>query len=443
VAGPLTWVVAGALAPLALALVVRSLREPMRVALPVYAALVPFGGAISIGPSRYGSASSLMGLVLALGLVGQLISGRRTASRIAPTVPVWILFLGLAFATGLWTVDRGVTISGLAVLTSLVVVYVLGALSYVDRTVVRRVENGILVGGSAAVGYGFYQLVFLGGFLNDTSGEADSDRFGNGLLGPNIEAATLLVPMAIALHRACAEAGRTHRLVSAATAALMLTGIFMTGSRTGTLGAGVVLLALLFTAPRRARRGLIVALVAGVVVAAAVWVYQPLGLTERTFESATSSSGRLDIWTVGLAACQDHCALGAGWGTFPDVYAQTQSSVPGAKVLTGEGGYQPHNIWLLALIEVGFLGTLLFTLGLVISLKEAVRLPDEFRPPAVAALLGLIFALIFLSSMEFKIFWMVLLLVTLYGNVVHAERSRGSAVGADPDQREGVPATGD
>ena len=427
----MTWVVAGALVPLVLALLVLALRDPMRVALPVYAALIPFGGAISVGSSRYGSASSLLGLVLALGLVGQIVAGRRTASRIAPTVPIWIIFLGVAFATSLWTVSRDTTISGLAVLSSLVVVFVLAAVSHVDRAVVRRVENGLLVGGTAAVGYAFYQLIFLGGFFDDIGDGADGARFGNRMLGPNIEAVTLLVPMAIALHRAFTESGRTRRLVSLTVAALMLTGVFMTGSRTGTLGAGVVLLAMLFTAPRRARPGLLAALALGVVVTLAVWIYHPFGLAERTFASPTSASGRLDIWTVGLAACEEHCAVGSGWGTFPDVYAATQSSVAGAQVLTGEGGYQPHNIWLLTLVEVGVLGTLLFTLGLVLTFREALRLPDEFRAHAVAAVLALAFALIFLSSMEFKIFWMVMLMVTLYGNIVHDE-SVADITDADP-----------
>lgn len=417
--------------PLGAAFVALCLQRPMTVALPVYAALIPFGGAISLGPSRYGSASSLMGAVLAAGLVLRLLLARRDATRIPAPVPVWFLFLGLTFATLLWTVNRSETTSGLAVLTSLVVVYVLAAVSEVDRAMVRRVEDGLMVGAVAAVGYGLYQLVFLGGFVSDRTGvdiETEAGRFGNGMLGPNIESISLLLPFAIGLHRMFDEQEtRGGRWWAGTAASLAMLGVFMTGSRTGTLAAGLVILVMALSSRGRVRGGMLTALGIGAVVATFVWVFQPLGLTERTFASATSSSGRLDIWKVGLQACKDYCSLGSGWGTFPDVYAETQALVPGARVLTGEGGsYQPHNLWLLALIETGVLGVVLFTAGLVITLRDGLRLPTEFRARAVGSLLGLAFGVIFLSSMEFKIFWMVLLMTTLYGNVVHAEqRARG------------------
>jgi O-antigen ligase len=184
----------------------------------------------------------------------------------------------------------------------------------------------------------------------------------------------------------------------------------------------VVLLTMIVAGQRGTRAPLAAALVVGAAVTAAVWLLHPLDVAERTFSSATSSSGRVDIWEVGLRACSQYCWSGSGWGTFPDVYAATQALVPGARVLTGDqGSYQAHNLWLLTLIEVGVVGTLLFTLGLILAFREAWRLPAEWRAPASAAVAALAFALVFLSSMEFKIFWMVLLLVTLYGNVARAE----------------------
>jgi len=410
--------------PLVLAGLLMALREPMRVALPVYAALIFFGGAVSVGSSRYGSASSLMGLVLALGLFVRLATGRRSSTRMPPAVPLWLVFLGLAVATGIWTLNRSTTLSGLLVLGSLVLVYVLASLSEVDREIVDRVENGLLFGGVAAVGYGLFQLLVLGGFVSDQPGVgiAPDGRFGNGMLGPNIESVSLLLPLAIALNRMVIRTDLRARVLAGVVAALLLIGIFMTGSRTGTLGVAIVVLALMATGPRRARPGLIAALIVGAAATAFVWVMHPLGLADRTFSSASSSSGRLDIWEVGLQACPQFCWAGSGWGTFPDVYAATQALVPGARVLTGDqGSYQPHNLWLLTVIELGVVGMLLFTLGLLLALREALRLPQEWRGPATAGVVALGFALVLLSSMEFKIFWMVLLLVNLYGNVTHAE----------------------
>jgi O-antigen ligase len=325
------------------------------------------------------------------------------------------------------------------VLGSLVVVFVLAACTEVDRDVVRRVENGLMAGGVAVVGYGLFTLVVLGGFVGDTPGAGivAGGRFGNGLLGPNIESVTLCLPLAVALNRVLTEPRLKARLPGIAVAVLMLVGVLMTGSRTGTLGVGVLLVAMLLSAPGGVRAGLLAAFVVAAAVSVAVWLYHPLGLAERTFSSATSSSGRTDIWQVGLSACPEYCLRGSGWGTFPDVYAQTQASVPGARVLTGDqGSYQPHNLWLLALIETGILGAILLTVGMVVSFLEALRLPDRYRAAAVGSVVTLSFALVFLSSMEFKVFWMVLLLVCLYGNVAYAESRprRGSTalVGSEP-----------
>ena len=148
-------------------LVVVCLREPLRVALPIYTALIPFGGLLSVGH-----------LAVRVGVLAAWVccsapacwpsssSGRRFAPRLSASVPVWTVFLGLAVASTFWTVNRSVTLEGLGVLASLVVVFLLVAVSDVDRAVVRRTETSLLIGSVAAVGYGIFQLVFEGGLVD-------------------------------------------------------------------------------------------------------------------------------------------------------------------------------------------------------------------------------------------------------------------------------------
>ena len=415
-------------APLLLGLTIVCVREPLRVALPIYTALIPFGGLLAVGTSPFASASSLMGLLLGAGLLAQFATGRRFAVSLTASIPIWTAFLGLAAATTFWTVNRSVTLVGLGVLASLVVIFLLVAVSDVDRAVVRRTETSLLVGSAAAVGYGLFQLLVGGGLAGEAGALEEGGRFGNGLLGPNILAVTLLIPFAIALNRAFNPGDPGRRAVNVPLAALMLAGVLMTGSRTGTLGAGVVVVAMVVAFPRGARRDLVAVLVVGAAASALVWTLHPFGIAERTFASATSSSGRLDIWQVGIAACADYCGVGSGWGTFPDVYAETQATVPGARVLTGdEGSYQPHNLWLLAVVELGVAGLVLLTLGLAVVAYQAFRLPPDYRPGALGSVAGLVVGVFFLSSLEFKMFWLALMLVTLYRNVVTAEEVAAQA----------------
>jgi len=157
-------------APVVLFLLVVCIREPMRIALPLFAALVPFGGGLSVGPSRYGSLSSLIGFILGVGLAMQLVSARRGARRISPTVPVWILFLGGRRVFEKKIITPSTSISDFLILASLILVFVFVSLSQVDRVVLRRTENGLLAGASAAAIYGFTQLIFLGGLPSDVPG---------------------------------------------------------------------------------------------------------------------------------------------------------------------------------------------------------------------------------------------------------------------------------
>jgi len=200
----------------------------------------------------------------------------------------------------------------------------------------------------------------------------------------------------------------------------------MTGSRGGILAAVVSGLTLALAS--RQGRGLLLAYGAlGLVAAGVVFLVHPLGIAERTV-STTSTSGRTDIWRVGLAACPQYCPIGAGWETFPVVYAQTQASVPDAEVLVGRGGsYQAHNVILLVAIELGLPGLLLLFAVLGATVADAVRLPVRLRGPPLAALLGTFTAAMFLSNLEFKFFWMALTMVALSRNVAQGEASPATA----------------
>jgi O-antigen ligase len=405
-------------APIGIGVLVLCVRDPLHVALPLFAALVPFGGLISIGNSRFSSLSSLVGIVLGVGLLLNLLRGRWSDVPISPTTPLWLLFLGVASATTLWSVAPLKTISSVLVLSSLVGIYLLISVSRIDRKVLTNTENGLMIGAAAVVFYGLLQLFVLGGLPTDTPGidSGGEGRFGNDMLGPNNQAVALVLPLVIALSRFVSTRNRQSQLVHGAVAFLMLAGILMTGSRGGMLATGVALIAL--TCANGTGRGKLLSfMLVGTVLVSLVFVFKPLGVTEREVE-ATSSSGRTDIWRVGLAACPQYCPVGSGWGTFPTVYAETQSSVPDAAVLVGKGGsYEPHNVWFLAAIELGLPGLLLLALVFALTFIEAVRLPPSLRGPPVSAFVATIFAALFLSNLEFKFFWMALILVSLSRNL--------------------------
>jgi O-antigen ligase len=292
----------------------------------------------------------------------------------------------------------------------------------------------LVLGGVLVVVYGLAQLTFLGG-LPAPDGRAA--RFGNDLLGANNQAASLLLPLAIAVGRALSEAGRA-RAANSVAALMLLFGIMMTGSRGGLLAMVAVLGAVvLLHAGRRAMKVALV--VAAALVLVVVLVAKPGGVGERQLKE-TSSSGRSDIWAVGLYACRLYCLTGAGGGAFPTVYHQELESVTDARVQERGSTFEPHNIFLLAVIEVGVLGLLLVVLGLSTAMVGALRLPPAMRGPPVAALLGTVVSSFFLSNLEFKFFWAVLAYVAISTAVAAGPEGREDT---SPEARERVTAAGE
>jgi len=299
------------------------------------------------------------------------------------------------------------------------------------------VEQGLIVGGLVAVGYGIVQLTVLGGFPNSTPGLPPSatSRFGNDLLGPNNNAVAFLLPLCICLQRSVTHPRARTRRLHGLFAFLIFVGIVMTGSRGGMLAAVTCLVVLIAAAPR-GRRILAAYLAMGLAAGLVAFFLHPFGLAQRNV-ATTSSSGRTSIWKVGLAACPRYCPRGSGWETFPIVYELTQPTVPGADVLVGQGGsYQPHNVVLLVAIELGVPGLLFFFPALGVSLAEARALPRAVRGPPLAALLGTYQASLLLSNLGYKFYWMAFIMVALHRSASYLDRARQS-VAAEVEPSDG------
>jgi len=411
-----------ALVPVVAAYLIACFRNPVRYALPPYAVSLPFSSLISVGSGPFGSASSVLGVLLGVTLVFQLITTRRGSPGLSLAVPVWLAFLALCALSLFWSIAPTATVTSVLVLGSSVLLFVALAVSPFGAAALRLFENSIVLGGILVVCYGLAQLLFLGG-LPSNGGAA---RFGNDLLDPNNQASALLLPLAITAWRTL-SGSRTAR-VTYGVAVLMLTlGILMTGSRGGFLAAVVVfVVVVVFSTARRASKAAFAVIAAVFLVV--ILVVRPGDVGERQLERGESSSGRSDIWEVGLHACRDYCLFGAGWGGFPTVYRAQLAEVPEAKVQLGGVAYEPHNILLLAVVEAGALGLVLVVLGLGIALTSAFRLPRSLRGPPAAALLGNLVASIFLSNLEYKFYWAMLAYIVLSESVAAAEQGR-----TDPD----------
>jgi O-antigen ligase len=412
------WLVAGAaVALLCVALLLLRLSSP--VLLAVYAFVLPWGSAVPVPgpPAPFDTFSTLVGLAATAGLTLRLVRTWR-AVRVPPAwVALWLVLLGWLALTLLWSVDPERSARSLAVLASLMALYVVASLSRLEPRELRWIELAAVGGGLVVCGQAL-AATFRGGGVSQRFTFEDGD--------PNITAATLLLPLALAAWWALNTRSRSRRGLAGAASFALISGIMVTGSRGGLVSALVVLLVVL----GMSRRVPVVRAAAygGVFlsVAAVLLVSIPEGLQARLLK--TDSTGRSDIWLIGLDACLTRCGVGSGYGTFGAVYRETYLS---ELSLTGFGDrfYAAHNIFLSIVVEAGLPGLLLLLSALLLMVRALWHRPRPLAGPALAATAGLVASNMLLSNLGFKYFWLTLLYATL---VVTTQRaSEGPSAGRE------------
>ena len=403
-----------ALVPLLVLVTVACARAPFLV-LGAYAAVVPFGSTVALPlPPPADNVSSLVGILTIGAFAVHLMTSERPAVPVRTPTALWTLLLAVAAVTTLWSVDRVATAGGLFVLVSLIALYALVAATPARPVDVRWIEQGAVVGGALVGAYAVYL-----GATGQLAGAVDQ-RFVATLGGsevdsvadPNITAAALLLPFLLAVAATLRRGPALRRTAFALAAAAMFVGIFLTGSRGGLL-ALLAGLAVLVACSPHAKRALPVLLVPvlGVVLAVSV---APASVTERV-SSDSRSSGRSDIWRIAVLSCPEHCLQGSGWATFADVHEERWLTDPAARGV--QRRFEAHSIWLGTLVEGGVLALGLVLAALLATVRDVTRLPKVLRGPPLAGLAALLVSNVFLATLPFKYFWLVLMYAVAVQNL--------------------------
>jgi O-antigen ligase len=402
-----------AIVPLLGLVLLEGTRHPVRGPLTAYAAVLPFGSALSLPvpgvPSPFRTLSSALGLLaLATCLLHVLLQGT-SPGRLRPVLGAALLVPAVALGSWAWSVDPSATASAVPALLAVVALFVVTCLVVPEPGDLNRLYVAVVLGGAGTGLYAFGQA--LTGSLPAPDGGAP--RFataGGGGEGadPNSTAASLLLPLVLALSGILRARRTPTRLLAALAALCVATGIVLTGSRGGLLAVGAALIVLVWQL--RGAAWAAGALTAGCVVLLLAATTLPAATGARL--SSVSSSGRAQVWEVGLRTCEHSCLLGTGWSTFPTDYRNTLLTAPD---LAGHGtlSYRAHNMWLALLVEVGVVGVLVMALLVALLLREVRRLGRSTRGPLLAALAALLTANLLLSNASFKYFWLVPMVVVL------------------------------
>ncbi|MBV8172592.1 MAG: O-antigen ligase family protein [Candidatus Eremiobacteraeota bacterium] len=400
-------------------LIYLSIQRPLIFPFGLYAVLVPFNHLIFL--HGFGTLTKLAGILASAGLLFHIVRNKRIVSP--PRVLLaWFVFVVLACASLLWAVDTTQSITLIVLLLQLFALFAVTALVPVSREELLVVLALIALGGIAAAGYG--GKLFLTGTQTVGNRLFIESAVEGEYLDPNHFSAALLLPLALTLVYTVYAPWITRKAVGFAGLAVLMVGIYASGSRGGLVAAAAILLAVLV----RTRRWLqligvtLAGLVLSLAVKSAVW--------SRFSADAMSGSGRSSIWYIGAHAFMQRPVLGWGIGNFADAYDRWLLQLYSPILMQWDRA--AHNFIIMVAVELGVVG-LAVLVWVMIEQARALRHIEpgsdlyRVRIALESALLGLLVMSFFLDTLYWKYAWLTFTAVALARSAALPSRQQAEA----------------
>jgi O-antigen ligase len=340
------------------------------------------------------------------------------ASSPGVAIPV-ILFVGWSTISIVWAVSGGKAESSTSrfLLDVLLFPIVFGAVR--RREHVRWIISAFVIGAVLSAAIGLLQ-----------SGGA---RLAGGIGDPDGEAALLATATILNLGLiATLPRGSTARRLAVAAAVIMAVGLVDTGSRGGLVALAAGLCAAILLGGQWRVRAAQVTLVLAVLVPFYLFVLAPSAAQQHL--NSSSSTGRTDLYKVGLKMFEAHPVLGVGSGNFPiaeSQYVDQVGTITRPDIIV-DAPRVTHDTYLELADELGLPGLLAFlaiAIGSLSCALRAARLYERAGVQAYALLarmlaLGLITQLtaaFFISNYYEHLLWLLLALPPALLAVARAE----------------------
>jgi O-antigen ligase len=378
------------------------LYRPVEVAVGLFALIMPFDSIALIGndSSSGRTITWFVGAGAAVVLIASGLAGRRL-KRPPEATFWWIGFSAWATMTIAWAVEPQMVEQRLPTLVALLLLYVAATCMQFSQKEIFWICVLTVLGGCTAALYASYN--FYQGHLFHSHDLRATILIGDRQTDPNTFAASLLLPISLAIGGFLSFKRRMWMLASLSATILLGMGILLTGSRGGLLSLGVILL-VFFVRSGKGRKMVVPAL-----ALLPLLFLVPASFFTRLQEAGESGgAGRWSIWHAGFAALKHYGLIGAGLDNYERVYKDFAGAAP---VFWGTGRAS-HNIYLGMGVEVGLIGLGLMLVAFVIQIRAArkafVTSVAVARPMLIsfeATCIALLVAGCFLDVFWRKWFW--------------------------------------
>jgi len=394
--------IAVAVAPVLLYLAVR---RPLIFPYALLVMVAPFEE-LAVIPG-FGTISKTLGFVAGASLViSLLIRGRAVPPP--RTLLAWGALIAWIAFSAVWSIDQNASLLWLAQNAELIALYVMISITPADDLDLGALTWAAIVGGGASAAFGIYL------FLTNPSLIQDGNRLyiavGHQGIDPNHYANALLPAIAILMMSFLAARRLADKAVFGFAAAMIATGVFLSGSREALVAIGAILIYFALRSAYRKQAWLITAFFAGLALG------MPNVLTRFLQGVTDGGAGRTSIWAVALEALRSNWLLGSGAGTFSAAYDQAFLHV--FQPHFAGWGRAAHNTPLEFAVELGVIGFAVFAVcwfshfRLLRTIQPGSRFYD-LRIAFEGALFGLTIASFFISAWTYKYVWIAFSLILI------------------------------
>jgi hypothetical protein len=377
---------------------------PLVIIWPAEVGLGGFAMAVPFAIVTLGNGSVKLGWVLGLSAGGALVFSGFVLGRLQrpPTVArYWVLLVLWASFTAFWALDREVALKLVITAGSLIAVYLIAVSVRLDEKQFSRVCMMCVVGGCAAACIAIQRALAEGiqQRLPGITGTTDDD--------PNMFAASLLLPFALAVSIAVTNGPSLRRALAWFAVTVLALGILVTMSRGGLLS--LVAMFIVFAYRLRFNRPMIFV----VTVFALLLSFMPGVLFQRV-QAMKHGDARLTFWRLGLTEILPHYGLmGVGLGNFPVAFTRYAGRATGVVPAGEEFNRDSHNIYVGTAVELGLPGFVLLVTAIVWHRMQLQRLHARSRSRPGYELIGfeaamwaLLVAGFFINLFWHKFFWL-------------------------------------
>ncbi len=264
----------------------------------------------------------------------------------------------------------------------------------------------------------------LGAFVSALIGFGQSGSRQTGALGDADTEGTLLSVALILLVGllACLPRDSLLRRWGPLGVLFLALGVINAGSRGGLVALGCGVAAGVVFGGRWRGKALAILVVAGAAMTVYLTTLAPRAASSHL--SGTGSTGRSDLWKVGLRVFESHPIGGAGAGNFSSVsvdYLQQVDNVSAGQYIISQKPKPVHNTYLELLADLGIPGLVAFLVIVVGSVASALRASHIYerlgdagaelmsRCVALAVIAELVGAF-FITATPLKLLWLILAL---------------------------------